>query len=358
MLRARELVLRYGWNATAYQIVNPGLELWLDRPGDAVVAYNAHDGVAVVAGAPVCAGDRLADVVAAFEADRRAAGQRTCYFAAGHRLETLLGERPDRASVLLGAQPCWVPGDFAGRVAAHASLRAQLNRARNKGVEVHEWPAARATDDPALERCLREWLAGRGLPPLRFLVEPDTLGRLWDRRIFVAERADVPVAFLVASPVPARRGWLVEQIVRGHAAPNGTNELLVAAAMAALAEAGAEYATLGLAPLSQRAGIPAPPMPLWLRLTLRWVRAHGRRFYNFDGLDRFKAKLRPQWWEPIYAIDHGTRFSPRTLYAIAAVFGGCSPIALVGRAIVRAVRQEARWVWNGERSAKRGQRSA
>ena len=25
---ARELVLRYGWNATAYQIINPGIELW------------------------------------------------------------------------------------------------------------------------------------------------------------------------------------------------------------------------------------------------------------------------------------------------------------------------------------------
>ena len=186
VLRARELVLRHGWNATAYQIVNPGLELWLAAPRDAVVAYNTHGRVAVVAGAPVCAEQRLPDVVAAFEGDRRAAGQRTCYFAAGHRLERLLGDHPDRASVLLGAQPCWVPGDFADLVAAHASLRAQLNRARNKGVEVHEWPADRATNDPALERCLHEWLAGRGLPPLRFLVEPDTLGRLWDRRIFVA----------------------------------------------------------------------------------------------------------------------------------------------------------------------------
>ena len=58
--------------------------------------------------------------------------------------------------------------------------------------------------------------------------------------------------------------------------------------------------------------------PPWLALTLRWVRAHGRRFYNFDGLDAFKAKLRPEAWEGIYAISAERRFSPRTLHAIAA----------------------------------------
>ena len=29
--KARALVLRFGWNATAYQILNPGIELWFSR---------------------------------------------------------------------------------------------------------------------------------------------------------------------------------------------------------------------------------------------------------------------------------------------------------------------------------------
>jgi len=32
--RARKLVLEYGWNATAYQILNPGLKLWFPRAVD------------------------------------------------------------------------------------------------------------------------------------------------------------------------------------------------------------------------------------------------------------------------------------------------------------------------------------
>ena len=36
LARARALVLRWGWNATAYQILNHGFELWFSREGDAV----------------------------------------------------------------------------------------------------------------------------------------------------------------------------------------------------------------------------------------------------------------------------------------------------------------------------------
>ncbi|MHB1223249.1 MAG: phosphatidylglycerol lysyltransferase domain-containing protein [Gemmatimonadaceae bacterium] len=350
VLRARALVLRHGWNATAYQLLNPGFALWFSAAGDAVVGYVRRGGVNVVAGAPVCAVERLRAVHLEFEAASAAAGARVCYFGAGHRLEEELQAGGRRSVVLLGAQPVWDPAAFAGIVASHASLRAQLHRARNKGVRVVEWPAGRARSEPRLARVLAEWLATRGLPPLSFLVEPDTLGRLFDRRVFVAERAGEPVGFLVASPVPARDGWLVEQIIRGRGAPNGSAELLVASAMAAMAASGSPYATLGLAPLSRHAGVRSPPTPRWLRLVLELVRAHGRRFYNFDGLDSFKAKLQPQRWEPIYAISGEARFSPRTLRAITAAFSGGSPLVLVARALGRAVAQEARWLGEGRRA--------
>ncbi|HEX5581439.1 MAG TPA: DUF2156 domain-containing protein [Gemmatimonadaceae bacterium] len=349
-------MLRHGWNATAYQILNPGIRLWFAARGDAVVGYVPARGVRVVAGAPVCSAERLDEVAAEFERDARLPGRRVCYFGAGHRLEATLAASPERgpgraaeratgsAAVLLGAQPVWRPAEFAEIVRGHSSLRAQLARARNKGVTVEEWPTALAHRHPALERCLAEWLSTRGLPPLHFLVEPDTLGRLWDRRVFVAMRGGAPVAFLVASPVPARDGWLVEQIVRGRASPNGTSELLIAHAMDAVAAAGAAWATLGLAPLSRRADIRAPAPAPWLRLTLRLVRAHGRRFYDFDGLDAFKAKLRPQWWEPIYAVTREPSFSPRMLAAVAAAFSGGSPFALVARAVWRGAAQEVRWL--------------
>jgi phosphatidylglycerol lysyltransferase len=345
-------VLAHGWNATAYQLINPGIAHWFAPEGDAVVGYVRRTGVHVVAGAPVCALERLPSVTAAFEARVHSAGDRVCYFGAEARLEAHFHGDPSHSRVLLGGQPAWHPADWAAMVARTASVRAQLHRARNKGVRVEEWSPGRAQGHPELERCLREWLATRGLPPLHFLVEPATLERLFDRRIFVARRGDAVVAFLVASPVPGRHGWLIEQFVRGHAAPNGTNDLLVDTAVRAMAAAGAEYVTLGLSPLSRHAGVPrSAEEPLWLRALLVWVRAHGRRFYNFDGLDRFKAKFRPDRWEPIYAIADEPRFAPRMLYAIAAAFTQQSPVIALARGIGRAIGVETRRAmdWLGDR---------
>jgi hypothetical protein len=37
--RARRIILRYGWNATAYQLLKHGFEHWYPAAGDALVGY-------------------------------------------------------------------------------------------------------------------------------------------------------------------------------------------------------------------------------------------------------------------------------------------------------------------------------
>lgn len=343
LARARELILRYGWNATAYQLLNPGIRLWFGADGESVAGYVDSHGVRVVAGAPVCPADRMKAVARALEGDAARAGLRVCYFCAGTRLAGAIeGDRPYRR-VLIGAQPAWDPRGWEGMIGVHASLRAQLHRALNKGVRVEEWSSERAGDDPELRRCLEEWLATRGLPPLHFLVEPQTLERLYDRRIFVAMRGDRPCGFLVASPIPIRNGWLVEQIIRDRSAPNGTAELLIAAAVRAVGEDGSRYITLGLSPLAVHAGPLGEGGPQWLGYLLRWMRLHVRRFYNFAGLEAFKAKFRPAVWEPIYAIAPGSAFPPRLLHGIAGAFSDRSISSTLLRALASAARQELRW---------------
>lgn len=339
--RARKLVLAHGWNSTAYQLLNPGMSLWFSEDADAVVGFVEASGVCVVAGAPVCPAGRLEATAAVFEQHARQAGMSVCYFCAESRLHALYEHSPVHRTVCLGAQPAWQPRGWPAIIDRHASLRAQLHRATNKGVRVEEWRPDEAGADPRLRDLLQQWLQTRGLPPLHFLVEPDTLSRILDRRIFVAQRSGNPIAFLVASPIPARDGYLIEQIVRGASAPNGASELLVDAAMRAVAASGAAYVTLGLAPLSRHAPPSDLDQPFWLAGALGWMRAHGRRFYNFDGLDSFKAKMRPDQWEPVFAIAAGTYFSPRTLYAITGAFSGTSTVSLVARALARAAAQDA-----------------
>jgi phosphatidylglycerol lysyltransferase len=340
--RARDLVLAHGWNSTSFQIVNPGIRRWFDV--DAVVGYVTGGGVRVVVGGPVCENARLKTVISDFEDDATSCGERVCYCAAETRLEKAVSDRQLHSEFLIGAQPSWDPRGWADLIARERSIRSQVNRARNKGVVATEWSSPKARRDPELASVLEKWLSTKNLPPLHFMVESDTLGRLDHRRVFVAECGRRIVGFLVLSPIAKRKGWLFEQFPHVPGAPNGTVELMIDTAMLAIAKDGCRYATLGLSPLSKRADVEAVDQSLWLRLVLGWLRKHGQRFYNFDGLDSFKAKLRPDRWEPVYAIVNSPRVSPRHLYAIASVFSGNRPFSLFAAAIYKAVRTELRWL--------------
>lgn len=343
--RVRELVLQHGWNATAYQIVNPGIAHWFSARGDAVVGFVCKHGVRVVAGSPVCSEARLPEVIDEWEEAAGSCGHKVCYFGAAGRIKESLSNQPEYSTVVLGAQPVWDPSGWNKVVESHASLRAQINRAINKGVRVEEWPASRATQNPELRRILNEWLATRGLPTLHFLVEPETLSFMEDRRVFVAMQDDRALAFLTLCPIATRNGWLTEQFPRGFKAPNGTVELLMNTAIETVADEKCSYVTMGLVPLSQHGALPHEENPAWLKLLLAWTRAHGRRFYNFDGLEKFKAKFNPDAWEAIYAISNEANFSPRTLYAIAAAFTSTPPILAVARGALKAINQEGRWLF-------------
>jgi phosphatidylglycerol lysyltransferase len=341
---ARNLVMTYGWNATAYQILNPGIEHWFSPDEPAVVGYTARRGFYMVAGSPVCAEASTARVVAGFEAFARDHGRRVCYVCAEEPMRQLITSSQPHAHaiVAIGAQPTWDPREWDRTVATHASIRAQLNRSRNKGVKVDAIDPADAARDRGLRPVLAAWLRARNLPPLHFLVEPHLLGGgvLADRLVLVARRDDEPVAFLVASPIAARAGYLIEQVARLPQAPNGTAELLIDAAMRRFAAFGCVFATLGLVALSTQAAQSIRLNPVWLRMLMRFARLHANRFYNFRGLEHFRLKLAPARWDPVYAISNEPRFSLRALCAIGEAFAGTAPWRVLALGAARALRHE------------------
>jgi phosphatidylglycerol lysyltransferase len=325
-------VRAHGRAATCWQVLHPDLTLWFPAAGDGVIGFAAYRRTRVVAGEPVCALDRLAAVCREFEQEAARSGEGVCYLAAEQRLVERLGGDGRHQVLPLGAQPVWSPSVLASRFQEKATLRYQVNRARNKGLAVAEWPPPRF-DHPALPRCLERWLATKPLPPLGFMTDPYLLPYMDGRRLVVAEAGGLPLGYAVLSPVPARAGWLVEQIVRCDGAPNGTAESLVAAAARIAADSGSRFLTLGTSPLSRRGGRLSRRHPLWLRAGMGWMRAHGSRFYNFRGLEHFKAKFRPEAWEPVYAVTAAPRFHPTTLYAVMGAFAGRSPLLAGAQAL-------------------------
>jgi phosphatidylglycerol lysyltransferase len=138
-------------------------------------------------------------------------------------------------------------------------------------------------------------------------VEPFTFPAF--RRCFVAQLEGKLVAFAGVIPVPARRGWFIEDMVRSPDAPNGTGELLTDAVMQWAAAADCDWLTLGLAPLAgDVTGL------------LRAARTSSSLFFDFEGLRRYKAKLRPDTWSPIFVSYPPGQSSVRTMMDVLVAF--------------------------------------
>ncbi len=335
------LVARHGWNAAAVQALNPGLLRW-QRDG-AFVAYArtrrwpGGPEVWLGAGEPVCAPASQREAAQAFAREAQASGATVAWFGASVRFRDAWHRSGARGGELvLGAQPVWDPNLWPQIVARKASLRQQINRARNKGVTVSPLATASAH---TLEPIRQAWLARRGLPPLDFLVQTDVLRAPSSRQFLVATVGARRIGYLVLAPIPARNGVFVEWILQAPEAPNGTAALLLDAAFRHAS--GAALLTLGMVPLSTHAPATESPPPLHLRALLWWMRAHARRFYNFEGLERFKAKFEPLAWEPLYLLAPEAVGLP-LLHAVADAFAGPgrSPEALVAQALARAAGDE------------------
>jgi phosphatidylglycerol lysyltransferase len=311
-LRVLSLLRRHGWNSTSFQVLEEGFRYAFDDEADACVAYVQTGGAWVVAGTPIAEPDVWGRVVERFLAKARDAKRRVAFFAVEERF---LGTHP-LSSVHIGEQPTWDPALWDATVRQARSLREQLRRARAKGVVVRSVRAYELTEPGAplrgaVDALIARWLASHTMAPLGFLVDVQPFDFPEERRYFVAEKDGHAVAFLAAVPVYARSGWLLEDLLRDPSAPNGTAEALVDFAMRSFATDDARYVTMGLAPLAGAKG--------WLGVAREWSRA----LYDFDGVRAFKAKLRPQRWEPIYlAYPPGASVNVALVDALAAFARG------------------------------------
>jgi phosphatidylglycerol lysyltransferase len=159
------------------------------------------------------------------------------------------------------------------------------------------------------------------------------------KKYFTARVDGKLVGFLAASPIPARRGWYLEDVLREPGAPQGTATLLVVEALAKLKVEGATLATLGTSPLCTDGPV---DVPIEHRVVSRALDVASRKlsgFYNFEGLRRFKGKFVPSWWESEYALGQGgVTMPPRVGHAIvrALVPGGLTQI--LTRQALRVIR--------------------
>ena len=219
---------------------------------------------------------------------------------------------PALESLLIGEQPVWDPREWPAILESHRSLQEQIRRSSAKGVTVRLLRGDELVAAPvrgAMTAITQRWLATRAMAPLGFLARVEPFSFPAFRRCFVAELDGRMIAFAGVVPVPARSGWFIENLVRDPDAPNGTGELLTDAVMRWAAGEGSDWLTLGLAPLAgDVTGL------------LRAARTSTSLFYDFEGLRRYKAKLRPDSWSPIYVMYPPSQSSVRTVLDMLVAF--------------------------------------
>lgn len=293
----------------AFQTLEPGYRYFFDG-ADCCIAYVDTGAAWIAAGNPLTSTDRLAASIKRFAAVAHAAGKRWCVFGADDELRTACAATTQ--TLPIGVQPEWNPCTWDDAVAHHASLRAQIRRAQAKHVTVRLLAAAEL-QAPAMQAGLAAlratWLRGRAMATMGFLVQLELTSLPDRRRMFVAYRDGVLVAAANVVPVPGRQGWFIEDLLRLPSAPNGTAELLVHTVMQWAAAQQCTWLTMGLAPL---AGDVAP--------ALRWARQLGNRWYNFDGIYQFKAKLRPVAAPPLYLLYPASERAPRYVLDVLTAF--------------------------------------
>lgn len=314
------LLERYGRNLHSFMVLEPGLSLWFTD--DAAVAYASRGGYWVAVGAPLCAPERSEAVAKEFAEAAHRAGFRIVFFGVTSPFVSRL-QSGKFDSLKIGEAPSWVPGAWDQALRAAGKLRNRLSKARRDGITCRQVSAEEVENDLTLRDSFvslaDEWAESKALPPMGFMVTVELFQHAERRRYFVAEHQGNLCGFAVCIPVYGRNGWLLEDMIVRPDAPGGCSESLIDGVMRRLSEEGAEFVSLGLVALAGLKGSESenrhPFLSRFLRVssrTMGWL-------YNFEGLYRFRKKLQPAFWEPVYIVS-GDRINFFTIRAILMAF--------------------------------------
>ena len=332
----------HGYNAHALIGIATGTRVWTCHDTEGAVAYNEFGKVWLVPGDPLASVENLAQVSERFLQKARTEGRVVGFMPATEQFAKQSSELGLRA-IRIGSAPYFDLATWAPRGDRAKKARAGVNQARRARVHVSE---VIEVDEKLIREtaCLcKSWLTTRR-SAIRFewLFTVDLFQHKEKKKYFTARDANGKlVGFLAATPIPARDGWYLEDVLRSKHAPNGTTDLLVVEVLNSLKHSGAKLATLGTA-LMAAEGVVDPDIRLSsvLSRAVRFVARCCSIFYNFDGVRRFKAKFAPSWWESEYVlISQNVTAPPRVLSAIIYAIVPAGPSYLIGRQMSRAWRR-------------------
>lgn len=284
------------------------------------VMFGVHGNNWVSMGDPVAANEQDAvDLIWEFKSQATRSQDHAVFY---HIRKDMMHHYIDADFTLLKlGEEALVPlADFSLEGSHRAKLRQARNRAARDGLrfEVVRPPHAASLLDK-LQAISDVWLAEKGVREKGFSLGFFDRAYLNQCPLVLIHEADQVSAFANILVTETRQVATIDLMRHRPEANNGTMDYLFIELMLAMKAEGYRGFSLGMAPLSglvERTGA-----PLWDRFGML-VYKRGKRFYNFEGLRRFKEKFEPVW-EPRYLATTRRGLNPYVALAdIGALTSG------------------------------------
>lgn len=328
----------YGYSEHSLIGISGDGNVWIDKKNAGAVCYKELGKIWLVAGEPLASEENLINVTREFLQTARTKRKLVVFLPATERF-ALAAAAENLKTIKVGAAPYFDLRNWNPRGNKAKNLRSGLNQAQRAGISVRQ--VEKTDEEFKREACKlgENWLQSRRAGvKFGWLFRFAPFENAEVKKFFAARRTDgTLVGVLAASPIPARDGWYLEDVVREPDAPNGTADMLVFEALTKLAEQGAMLATLGTVPLSEKGSDKfSSGGNALLKRILKSSRKNMTSIYNFEGLQCFKSKFVPSWWENEYILVQKGFFP--SLLTLIALFYAIIPDGLGG--IIKSIFSE------------------
>lgn len=328
----------HGYNPHSLVSISGTNRAWFDFATQSCAAYSEHGKVWLAAGDIMAADKNLREAAEKF----LAAEKQNCiaaFMPATERFARAAVSEKVKA-IKIGASPYFDLQNWNPRGNKAKHLRANLNQGKRSGISVVEVSKINEPFEAEVEQLCQSWLKTRcAAVKFGWLFDLSPFQLAEYKRFFTARDVNGKLTgLLAASPIPAREGWYLEDVLRSSDAPNGTTDLLICEAFRTFATEGAKLATLGTVPLASDGEDTLSTNRNFLtNQTLKFSRSHFNALYRFEGLRRFKARFVPNWWESEYVLaPQGIFVAPKIANAFRHVILPDGLLNLAKRQIVRA----------------------
>jgi phosphatidylglycerol lysyltransferase len=318
-----EALLRtFGESTVSAFALAPDTDYHFSTNGKAVIAYRFESNVLLGIGDPVGPKEDLPALLHSFAQYCREHDWDFAFFQARPEFLPLYGVQGWR-SIHVGEDPILVPERFSLEGSAMGDVRRAARKLEEAGWTARSYlpatnPLDLAREHEGVSEQLRaisaDWLRSRyggekGFCMGRF--DPAWLRSSWVEVAWDAEHRRAS-AFLTWVPIPARRGWALDLTRRRADAPNGVMDFLVVKSVESARARGDAMLSLSLSALADVHDSTPPEPPEKSR---SFLKSHLARFYDFEGLFRWKKKFALEF-EDRYLVYPDPLALPRVVLAL------------------------------------------